>query len=77
MESKNPTIVVTGDICIDWLQWPTKPEDAGLNWKLYSGTRMTAKPGGALLLADFMRTATGITVVSPQLKNIDKIHPVP
>jgi len=75
MESKSPTIVVTGDVCIDWLQWPTKPEDEGLNWKLYVGTRMTAKPGGALLLADFMRTATGITVVSPQLKNIDKIPP--
>lgn len=75
MESKITTIVVTGDVCIDWLQWPTKPEDAGLNWKLYSGTRMTAKPGGALLLADFMRTATDITVVSPQLKNIDKIPP--
>ena len=75
MERNSPTIVVTGDVCIDWLQWPTKPEDAGLNWKLYAGTRMTAKPGGALLLADFMRTATGITVVSPQLKDIDKISP--
>ncbi|MGP8337210.1 MAG: RyR domain-containing protein [Methanosarcinaceae archaeon] len=75
MENKNPTIVVTGDVCIDWLQWLTKPEDAGLNWKLYQGTRMTAKPGGALLLADFMRNATGITVISPQLKNIDKIPP--
>jgi hypothetical protein len=75
MESKSPTIVVTGDVCIDWLQWPTKPEDKGLNWKLYAGTRMTAKPGGALLLADFMRTATSITVVSPQLKDIDKIPP--
>jgi len=75
MESKSPTIVVTGDVCIDWLQWLTKPEDAGLNWKLYAGTHMTAKPEGALLLADFMRTATGITVVSSQLKNIDKIPP--
>jgi hypothetical protein len=75
MERKSPTIVVTGDVCIDWLQWPTKPEDAGLNWKLYAGTRMTAKPGGALLLADFMRNATGVTVVSPQLKMIDKIPP--
>jgi hypothetical protein len=60
MERNSPTIVVTGDVCIDWLQWPTKPEDAGLNWKLYAGTRMTA---------------TGITVVSPQLKDIDKISP--
>jgi len=75
MESKRPTIVVTGDVCIDWLQWPKNPEDAGLNWKLYSGTHMSAKPGGALLLADFMRTAPGITVVSPQLENIDKIPP--
>ena len=30
-----PKILITGDICIDWLQFPTKPKDSGLNWELY------------------------------------------
>jgi len=66
-------ILITGDICIDWLQFPTKPKDSGLNWELYPGTRMIAKPGGALLLAEFLRMATDTKVFSPELKNIEKI----
>ena len=73
MSSRNHTILITGDICIDWLQFPTKPKDTGLNWELYSGTRMIAKPGGALLLAKFLRMATDAEVLSPELKNIEKI----
>jgi len=71
----NPTIILTGDICIDWLQFPTKPKDSGYNWQLHSGMRMTAKPGGALLLAEFLRNLTEATVVSPQLENIENIPP--
>jgi hypothetical protein len=69
------TILLTGDICIDWLQFPTKPKDSGLNWELYPGTRMTAKPGGALLLAEFLRSSTDAAVISPQLENIENIPP--
>ena len=36
MDKKKPRIVVTGDVCIDWLQWPTKPQDMGLNWELFA-----------------------------------------
>lgn len=38
-----------------------------------SDTRMIAKPGGALLLAEFLRRATDAAVLSPELKNIEKI----
>lgn len=68
-----PKLLITGDICIDWLQFPLKPKDTGLNWELYPGTRMIAKPGGALLLAKFLRKATDAEVLSPELKNIEKI----
>lgn len=72
--SQNTTkIVITGDICIDWLQFPTIPKDSGLNWELYPGTRMIAKSGGALLLAQFLRMATDADVLSPELKDIENI----
>jgi len=75
MPLKPPTILLTGDICIDWLRFPVPPKDTGLNWELYPGTRMTAKPGGALLLAEFLRSATDAPVLSPELKDIEKIPP--
>lgn len=73
MSSDTFKILITGDICIDWLQFSTKTKDSGLNWELYPGTRMIAKPGGALLLAKFLRMATDAEVLSPELKNIEKI----
>jgi len=45
--SSKPTILLTGDICIDWLRFPVPPKDTGLNWELYPGTHMSAKYGGA------------------------------
>jgi hypothetical protein len=68
-------IVVTGDICIDWLHYPTKSKNQGLNWELHPGTRMNAKPGGALLLAEILDNSTDASVVSPQLENIENISP--
>jgi len=73
MSSEALKLLITGDICIDWLQFPTKPKDTGLNWELYPGTRMTAKPGGALLLAEFLRRATDAALLSPEIKDIEKI----
>jgi len=75
MTPNTTKIIVTGDICIDWLHYPTKPKDQGLNWELHSGTRMIAKPGGALLLADILDNSTDASVVSPQLENIENIPP--
>lgn len=69
------SIVVTGDCVIDWLQWSVGAKDTfdedgrrSLNWELYKGTRMTPRPGGALLLADFIREAAGAKVLAPNLQ---------
>jgi hypothetical protein len=72
---KRVSITVAGDICIDWLRFPINPKDSGRNWELHAGTRMIARPGGALLLSEFLRNSTGATVLSPELKNIEKIPP--
>ncbi len=68
-------ILITGDICIDWLRFSMPPKDSGLNWELYPGTRMIARFGGALLLADFLRNSTDGAVISPHLEKIEKIPP--
>jgi hypothetical protein len=70
MPFKHPAITVTGDVCVDWLRFPTKPKDSGLNWELYPGTRVAERQGGALLLSEFLRRATGATVFSPTLEEI-------
>jgi hypothetical protein len=75
MSSSSPTITVAGDICIDWLQFPIKAKDSGLNWELYPGTSLIAKPGGALLLADFLRRFQDFTILSSTLENIENIPP--
>jgi hypothetical protein len=75
MPSEHLTIVITGDICADWLQFPLKAKDSGLNWELHSGTRIIARPGGALLLSEFLRKSTDAAVFSPELKNIERISP--
>jgi hypothetical protein len=63
---KTPKIVVAGDVCIDWLAYPVRPAGgrALLNWQLEEGTRMIPRPGGALLLSDLVREATGAEVVT-------------
>ena len=73
MPSKRVTITVAGDICIDRLQFPTRAKDSGLNWELYPGTCLIAKPGGALLLTEFLQRSSGITVLSPKLDEIENI----
>src|ERR1051325_3523529 len=62
--TRPPTIVVAGDVTIDWLvqtgvEWlsgagktePTVVRPRRHNWQLHPGTRMEARGGGALLLA--------------------------
>ena len=83
MSAKASTkIVVAGDVAIDWLQYPIKsanvPPSSGQtppNWTSHANTRMIAKPGGAMLLADMVKAATGARVISPELRNIESIPP--
>ena len=75
MSFKHPIITVSGDVCVDWLRFPTKPVDSGLNWELQPGTCMITRIGGALLLTQFLRQCTDTTVFSPELENIETISP--
>jgi hypothetical protein len=68
-------IIVTGDVSIDWLSWPMpavrEPGTGTANWRQREGTRMVARRGGALLLADLLRHATARKVIAPQVDGID------
>lgn len=75
-------IVVAGDISIDWLVVATEAHEADAgggatrpNWQLHAGTRMVARPGGALLLARMVSAATGEKVLTHQLDELEKIPP--
>ena len=55
MKNKNFKIVVSGDICINALQWVTQPKNNnGLNWQTHLNIHNTLKPGEALLLYDLL-----------------------
>lgn len=82
MKEPGPKIVVAGDITIDWLQWTVPAKDSGgegpdcaRNWQLYEGTRMVARPGGALLLARLIEQAGVATVAAPELPDIESVPP--
>jgi len=73
-------ILVAGDVAIDWLQYPIKFASTALsskqmppNWTGYANIRMIAKPGGAMLLAEMVRAATGAKVIGPELQGIEGI----
>ncbi len=71
MSDARPSIVVAGDVCIDWFAIPVPrviepidPPAGGLaNWRLREGLRMFARPGGAWLLADLVSSAAGQSVL--------------
>jgi hypothetical protein len=50
-------IVVAGDLSVDWYYWP-KSSDSNkkdFDWKLYEGVEINPQPGGAVLLAEWLR----------------------
>ncbi len=79
-----PTIVVAGDVTVDWLarsdvDWlaPVRARGGGAeapgaprlqNWQLHRGTRMEALPGGALLLAREIGLALADLVPRPAVR---------
>jgi hypothetical protein len=82
MDRKPKKIVVAGDVTIDRFYWSVKGKDPGdtgievpLNWELHTSMRETVLPGGAVLLARFVRDATGDIIFSPQLANLNQISP--
>jgi hypothetical protein len=72
-----PRIVVAGDLSVDWFETETPPRGASKgepanprNWRTYPAVRREARPGGAWLVADFVRAATGAEVLGPSPKDV-------
>ena len=55
MPEKKPTIVVAGDVTIDWFMYPVKALDEGENWRLHHALHSDALIGGAALLSKFIK----------------------
>lgn len=71
-DRSNLKIVVSGDICINSLQWITEPKsNKGLNWQTHLNIHSVLKPGESLLLAKLVALATGTHVISPKIEDIE------
>ena len=58
--SRRVSIVVGGDVCIDWLSVPVAaepPAQQKMNWQLRNGHHMFAVPGGAWLTGELLQSA--------------------
>jgi hypothetical protein len=67
-------IAVSGDICVNSLYWITEPQNnKGLNWQNSLNVHSVLLPGEALLLAKLVTLATGASILSPQIQDIESI----
>lgn len=72
MNHKNIKVVVTGDICINLLQWRTHNEQLkGFSWNEYPLVHNTVKNGEAMLLSKLVKMSSGANVISPEI-NLSK-----
>ncbi|WP_435790609.1 Ryanodine receptor Ryr [Clostridium sp.] len=71
MQNKKTKIVVSGDICVNFLQRIVHPQNyTGLNWQTHLNMHSTIKPGESLLLSKLVSLATGASVLSPQMDDM-------
>ena len=75
MCANHPTMIVTGDICINCLQFPIAAKNSGFNWEISAGLGRIHFPGGALLLSEFLRKSIDAVVLSPEFKDTKEISP--
>ena len=75
-----PHIVVAGDLAVDWFEVEAPPlgpgktgEGSPRNWRMSALVRREAKPGGAWLLADFLRAAARADVLAPPAGDVGAI----
>lgn len=72
MDNKNIKIIVSGDVCINLLQWRTYEQcTTELSWKHYPNVHSVFKAGDAILLSKLTALSTGKTVLSPKIHNIE------
>ncbi|AGK98424.1 RyR domain-containing protein [Clostridium pasteurianum] len=75
MDDKNIKIVVSGDICINLLQWKTNSCVGNLNWQSYPYVHSDLKPGEALLLSKLIASATNLPIISPEIDYSNRLFP--
>lgn len=81
MPQNSKTVLVTGDVAIDWFEVIAKPRvgpdsDEHDNWERYPGVRRIPMPGGTLMLAEMLRKATKQDVTGPRLlQKLETITP--
>ncbi|MCC5908915.1 MAG: Ryanodine receptor Ryr [Clostridiaceae bacterium] len=72
MTNRNIKIVVTGDICINSLQWITYPQNTeGFNWETHLNVHNILKPGESLLLSELVALSTNACILAPKLQDIE------
>ncbi|MDF2596022.1 MAG: Ryanodine receptor Ryr [Clostridia bacterium] len=71
MANKDIKIVVTGDICINSLQWTTYPQNSeGFNWQTHLNVHTILRPGESLLLSELVALSTGAFVLAPKAQDM-------
>ncbi|SEW43099.1 RyR domain-containing protein [[Clostridium] fimetarium] len=72
MDNKDVKIAVTGDVCINLMQWSIDRKcTRDLSWKNYPNVFRTFKDGEALLLSKLVEMSTGVSVIAPQIGSVD------
>ncbi|GKU23434.1 RyR domain-containing protein [Clostridium folliculivorans] len=73
MENRKIKIAVSGDVCINLLQWRTHEQcSRELSWRYYPHVHSAFKPGDAVLLSKLTAISTGATVLSQKIQNIEE-----
>lgn len=76
MDNKNIKIAVSGDICLNLLIWRTNAKSNNvLNWEHYPNVHSTYKSGEALFLSELVAIATGASILSPQIQDVEELLP--
>lgn len=83
MARKESTVLVAGDVTVDWFMYPVKASDEGDNWRLHDALHSDVLPGGAALLTSFIQQSIkedGILAVVkgpelPEKRDIRSISP--
>ncbi len=73
MNSKDFKIAVSGDVCVNLMQWRTYQQcTRGLSWKYYPYVHSVFKAGEAILLSKLVALSTDAAVLSQKIQNIEE-----
>ncbi len=73
---ENRTVVVAGDVTVDWLQAYQGPSSMAQDWRLAGGARLYQQRGGAAQLADLLQVILPTVPTGPSW-NLIRTNPLP